>query len=130
MIIALITAILITPRADDVDFSAFTRNKPIAKSSAHSSFPAQTLPQTIKDSLPKVKKPTTFRKIDKFGRTWEHSSQSVLDAYINEINKKPFTAIDKFGQQWECTDKATLESFISGRNNLFDSIYGIGKNEK
>lgn len=127
MIIKLFALILIAQQADDVDFGAFPKDKPVVKSSSVSSFPAQTLPKTIKDSLPKVKEPPILQKVDKFGRKWQHVNQVVLDNYIDEINKKPFTLIDKFGQTWESQDKDALECFIAGRNNLFESIYGTGQ---
>lgn len=128
MLIKFISIILTICIADDIDFGAFSKDRQIAKQTHQSkSFTVQTLPKTIQNTLPKVKKQTIFRKVDKFGRTWEYFDKDLLDSYINEINKKPFTAIDKFGNMWESQDKDVLDAFIAGRNNLFESIYNTGQ---
>lgn len=107
-------------QSEDVDFGAFHRKPIVKRESTSSSFPAQTLPKTIKDSLPKVK----FMERDKFGKMWECEDKKILADHINNVNAKPFVLIDKFGISWESQDKTLLEDFIEGRNQLFDCLYG------
>ena len=143
MIIKLITIVLIAQTADNVDFGSFHKDsKPKAPAVKQAlpthSFPAQTLPKAITDSLPKidikpkqkeepVKKPESkktqiFKRRDKFGRWWEHADLKVLDDYVDKINKEPFKAVDKFGQSWESTNKQDLDEFIIRQNKYYESL--------